>query len=61
MPAVIVRGCDVCPSSTSECPKETNEGDEFGQGGVLPSGQTVPKAYENETWPRRKGDKELED
>lgn len=50
MPVMIIRRCNVCPSTTAECSKEADAGDEFWEGAAALGCHAVPEGDEGKSW-----------
>jgi len=61
MPVVVVGGCDVGPSTTSESAKNADPSNKTWEGGVRSSGHKVPQSNKGESWSGCDGNEDLED
>lgn len=61
MPIVIIRACNICPSTACQCSKDSHSCDEFRQAAALLVGHAVEEEYQQESWTRADGDENLED
>jgi hypothetical protein len=61
VPIVIIRACNVCPSTASQCPEDSHSCNEFGQAAALLVGHAIEEKDQQEARARADGDEDLED
>ena len=61
VPIVIIRACNVCPSTACQCPENTHSRNEFRQAAARRVGHAVEEEYQQEAWAGADSDEDLED
>jgi hypothetical protein len=61
MPIVVIRACNICPSSASQCPEDSHSCNELRQAGVWFVGHAVEEEDQQEARAGADGDEDLED
>jgi hypothetical protein len=61
VPVVVIRACNICPSSAGQCPENSHSCDEFWQAGIWSVGHAIEEEDQQEAWTGANGDEDLED